>query len=342
MTTRRALLILLPLMVLFGSGFYILLGHLKVAREASSPTRIHPAYRLPGSLYLAQEGRLYRLQSGKFIAIGPAGNWMQPALTPDGRNLVAVRRDAQSSDMFLLDLSGRVVRQLTNDAARILDANHWAYYPRLDAEGTIFYSYDSPKAGFRVDLAVWGMPLTGGSPQRLSNPNPYTGGDVNPVPLSTGGLIYVKYSIGNAPHSQIWLQPQPGEEGAALTEASDDCSQPAVSPDGSHLAMVCAGRQNNRLVLADFNGSALSNVRVLLQGNLFAVPTWRPDGKGLVFYAPAGATGHFQIWWLPLNAVPVASSDTSSGATPSLTPGKLVQVTDGLDLDATSAPTWSS
>jgi Tol biopolymer transport system component len=345
MTTRRALLILLPVMLIFGSGVYVLLGHLKVVRQPSSPTHVHPAYQLPGSLYVAQEGTLYRLQSGKFVAISSAGNWMQPALTPDGKNLVAVRRDAQSSDLFLLNLSGKIIRQLTNDSAAILDANHWAYYPRLDAQGsTLFYSFDSPKAGYRVDLAIWSMALNGGSRQRLTRPNSYTGGDVNPVPLSNGGLLYVKYSVGAAPHSQIWLQSAGGGEGRGLTSVNDDCSEPALSPDDAHLLMVCSGGQNSKLMLADFDGSALSNVRILLQGSLFAVPTWRPDGKGFVFYAPANPNGHFQLWWLPLNPARPPATDTAASPSPSATlvAGKLVQVTEGLDLDATSAPAWTS
>src|SRR2546423_831683 len=77
-----------------------------------------------------------------------------------------------------------------------------------------------------------------------------------------------------------------------------------------------------------------------------------PDGKALAYSAPVGAAGHFQLWWLALAGPPTpaatASASPSAGGvassiavpTPPPSPPLPVQVTQGVDLSATSAPAW--
>src|SRR6202165_5800065 len=67
------------------------------------------------------------------------------------------------------------------------------------------------------------------------------------------------------------------------------------------------------LEVAPFNGTSLGPARVLLEGGLYASPTWSPDGQALVYFAPSGAAGHFELWWL---AVPVAPTPSPSAAAP--------------------------
>src|SRR5207302_9499837 len=125
-------------------------------------------------------------------------------------------------------------------------------------------------------------------------------------------------------------------------------------PDGTQVAMVCShGKQSTSLEIAPFNVTALGAPHVLVDGGLYASPTWTPDGKALAYYAPQGLTGHFQLWWLPLTfpatpspsiAAPPstsASSQASSIVAPTPTPAPTpVQVTEGVDLSATSPPAW--
>ncbi|HEY8679034.1 MAG TPA: hypothetical protein VIN39_10430 [Candidatus Dormibacteraeota bacterium] len=353
MIRRFTLLLLIPVMVTFGSGVYVYLGSLKsnvVQTPGKLPTVVKPRLVLPGTMILVQDGKIFKLQNGTFTQIA-SGNWMQPAMTPDHTRLVAVSRAGQSSDLFVLDVDGHVIKQLTHDGARIIDANHWAFYPHVTADGaSVTYSYDSPKFGFRVDFAIWTMPLNGSQAQarRRTTPNGYTGGDVSPIPVSATDLLYVRHSIDTTGvHSQIWVQPRPFYFGTPLTAAADDCSQPSLSPDGTQLAMVCTGgKQSTRLEVAPFNGVTLGAPRVVHAGGLDAVPTWSPDGKGLAYLSPSGAEGHFQLWWLPIGpAVPAASLTAASPAlavspSPTAAPVAPVQVTEGVDLSATSAPAW--
>jgi WD40-like Beta Propeller Repeat len=357
---RLAAVLFLPLMIAFGSGVYMYLGTLKskvVKEQAQAPSVTKPKFVLPGTMFVVQSGRLYKLQNGGFTEIGPAGDWSQPTLTPDHQRLVAVSRSGFYSDLVLLNVNGSVIKRLTRDDSRTLTYNHWAFYPHVSTDGlTLFYAIDNPKLTPKVepavDLSVWSMPL-GGTPsqaRRWSDPYWYTGGDVSPIPLPGGALIFVRHSIDNTTvvHSQIWYQSRPFyyDIGKGLTDLAADCAEPALSPDGTQLAMVCSnGRQTMSLEVATLTGSTLGPPRVLLSGGLFASPAWSPDGKALAYYAPVGAAGHFQLWYLPLPAAttPAPSASTSASAAPLVFPTPTpmpIQVTEGVDLNATSPPAW--
>ena len=161
MIRRLGIVVLVLLMASFGVGVYSYLGTLKaspkVAAKAPLPNRTKPKFYLPGTMFLAQGGSLFKLQDGRFSQIA-TGNWSQPTITPDHTHLVAVSRSTSSADLFLLDLDGHIVRQLTRNGNRSnVSYNHWSFYPRVSPDGhTLYYSWD-PKDinnGNRVDLAI--------------------------------------------------------------------------------------------------------------------------------------------------------------------------------------------
>jgi dipeptidyl aminopeptidase/acylaminoacyl peptidase len=345
-------------MVAFGFGVYFGLGSLKSKAkqvETKPVTKARTLVPPPGVVYLAQGGALYRLENGKFTQIKPGpGDWSQPTSAPQG-GLIAVSRELHFSDLYLLDGSGHPVRQLTKNQAGPVEANHWAFYPSLGPEGkTLFYSYDpkDPSNSFRVDLAIWSMPLQGSQAQgkRRTLPNQYTGGDVQPIALPSGAVLFTRYGIDAAGQSvsQIWLQPRAGTTGQALTDPADHCSSPALSHDGTRLAMVCTnGRQLASLQVAPFDGQKLGPREVLVEGQLDATPTWSPDGQSLLYAAPGGSDGHFQLWLVHLqttmrSASPLNAGGASTSPSPPAAPRQPRLVTTDLDLNATSAPLWVS
>jgi dipeptidyl aminopeptidase/acylaminoacyl peptidase len=329
-------------MGVFGLSVYFGLGALRsnASRPVAPPNSTHAARDPGGTIYVAQAGALYRLKGSNFTRLNPgvAGQWMQPVVSPDHTRLLAVDRAGQSSDLYLLDLDGKVLRKLTDDAGAGRGAvSHWAFYPRWSPDGAaIFYGYDAPKfnGDFRVDMAIWSMALNGAQrlAHRMSTFNDYTGGDSFPIPLASGGLLYAKYSIGaDGPYSEIWFQARSLSVGKALTTAKEDCGQPALSPDGSEVAMICTGgRQTSALVVAAFQPTGtLGTPTTLVEGVQAGSPAWSPDGRTVAYIAPDKAQGHFQLWTV---AVP-----TITGSPSATTPR---QVTVDLDLDATSPPAW--
>lgn len=323
-------------MALFGVGTYKALDSLRgssirVQRPASS------LVTLPGTLYLAQGGAIYRLQGGSFKEITPEEGWTQPAASPDGNHIVAVKRSLNSSDLFLLGASGQVEAQLTKDVSRQVEANHWAFYPRFSRDGSsVFFSYDAkdPYNSYRVDLAIYSRAAGPGAARATAwtQPNPYTGGDVGPLPLNQG-LIFTRFSIdiNSQVHSQVWLQTAPGNPGVGLTPPADDCAQPAVSPDGKLLAMVCRHGQLRAADLTiaplDLASGSIGAPVTLVSGRLVASPSFSSDGAALAYLSPAGAGGQFQLWTVPTTPASGAARST-------------IQVTQNLGFDSTSAPVW--
>lgn len=228
-------------------------------------------------------------------------------------------------------------------------------------------SWDGPKSVgamyFDVDLAVWAVPLGGSIRQgkAWTVSNNYTGGDMQPVPVS-GGIIYTKFTYdenGNRV-GQLWFTNRAGAPGHALTSTAAGCLQPALSPDGNSLAMVCTyQKQVSYLTIASWNGSTLGPLQTLVSTQLVAQPAWAPDGSGIAYLAPGGPAAPFQLWFLPKNAY--APPPPSPVPTPTPTPGgphngplpsptpspppaapvvKPIQVTTNLGFDATSPLAW--
>jgi hypothetical protein len=194
------------------------------------------------------------------------------------------------------------------------------------------------------------------------------------LPLASGALVYTKYLYSdNRLASQIWITKQPELQyggltapplgagyGTPLTRPDEDCAQPALSPDGHTMAMICNYKsQVSYLTLASFNGSTLGTRRSVITSQLVAQPTWAPDGSGIAYLAPAIVGQGFQLWWLPKLAYapptpsPVPSTVPTPGGpvstpVPSPTPTpppppvvvKPIQVTTSLAFDATSPMAW--
>jgi Tol biopolymer transport system component len=324
---------LVAAMVVFGFGVYLGAEHFRASRtEVHRPTEVS-APSLPGTMYVVQGGAIYRLQKGSFKQITDEAGWMQPSAAPNNQ-LVAVRRDGNYSDMYLLSDSGTTVSQLTHNASKTaVESNHWVFYPHFTPDGkAVFYSFD-PKdiyGSYKVDLTIFESPLSSRARALVwTTPNAYTGGDVSPVPLRGGALIYTKYSIDDSSqvHSQIWIQRRAGSAGLALTTTAMGCSQPAVSADETQIVMVCdrGSNQHSDLVIAplDIDALTVGAPTTLVAEQLVASPAFSPDGKTVAFLEPDNTGGRFQLWT-------VASSGTS--------PAK--SMTDNLDLDSESPPVW--
>jgi hypothetical protein len=375
------------LMVVSGVGSYMYLESRQsnLAAIPQEPTTASPtpgAFHLPGTLFLTQNGAIYSLSAGRFHQITAAAGWTQLANYP-GDNLLAVKRSLLSSDVYVLNRFGKVLRRITNNTAPARNpdpsARHWAFYPRLSYNNkTLFMSYDKPKIGFDVPMSIWAMPVGGTFAQaRIWTVSiDYTGGDMQPLPLPSGGLIYTKYLYYDRKIvSQVWITggperqygcnplciaPPPGQTGIGrpLTAHGEDCSQPSLSPDRHTIAMICSRQtQVSYLALASFNGTKLGPRRYIITNQLVAQPTWAPDGSGIAYLAPAQLGQGFQLWFLPQLAYkpptpspvptptpggpassPIPSPTPSPVPTP--TPIQPVEITSHLAFDATSPMAW--
>lgn len=322
-------------MAISGVAVYLGLGSLRhiPAAAAQKPQAIRTSMPIAGTMYLTQNGGLFRLQGDAFTELEPVGSgWTQPAVSPDHNSLAIVKRAANWSDIYLVDLAGRPTSQLTHSQGSDVITDHWTFYPSFSSDGTsVFYSFDSPKEGFRVDLSIWSQPIASGAARRWSIPTQYTGGDVQPLSATARALLFTEYSLQSDGHIRAQVEIQSGQFAFSrpLTQPSDDCSQPTLSPDGGRLAMICTGGQQvGRLEVATFDGTNLGPLQVVVDHQLCAAPAWQPDGKALAFLAPAGGAGRFQLWYQSLDSVARLGS-----AQPR-------QLTSSLDFDAVSRIAW--
>ena len=320
-------------MLAFGIGVYHAAGMLQGQHGTVHKPNEVTAVPLPGTLYVVQAGAIYKFQHGNFTQITKEDGWTQPAIAPNNE-LVAVRRQANYSDLYLLSTSGKTLAQLShNSSTASAEDNHWTFCPRFSPDGlTLFYDFD-PKDYFnsyRIDLAIFASRMEAGSrAQEWTQPNDFTGGDVNPIPLHGGGLMYTRFSIDDSyqVHSQIWFQSRAGAPGQALTPPELGCMQPAVSPDEKLIAMVCTKGSNQSadldVVTFDPATLAVGSPATLVGSQLLAWPTFSPDGKMIAYLAPSTPGGQFQLWTV----------DTSG-------PASARDITTDLGLDSTSAPAW--
>lgn len=376
MTSRVVLaFVVAALMVVSGSGTYIYLARHQskaVAAPPQKPTAATPrpeALVLPGTLYLTQSGALYSLTAGRFHQLTPEAGWTQPSASPDGTTLLMVKESSYYSDVYQLNRFGTAIRQLTNNQYRYgmsdPSYNHWSFYPRFGLDGqTVWMAYDGTKGDgdYVLMLNVWAMPINGTMRQARgwTNPNFGTGGDVQPVPVPQGGIVYTKYDYDAEGRlsAQLWFTNRVGSYGHPLTDLSEDCREPSVSPDGSQLAMICTYvKQVSYLTIASWNGSSLGPRKNIVTNQLVAQPTWAPDGSGIAYLAPAESAGPFQLWWLPKEGyvpypAPPPPTPVPGGprngtippptAIPTPPPAKPVAVTTNDGFDATSPLAWFS
>jgi hypothetical protein len=310
-----------------------------------------PQVQLPGTIYVSQEGSVYAISGSKVrkLALPAGGDWTQPRVLADG-SLLVIRRYDQYSDLYHVSSTGRVLSRLTSDDQSTTNAtlqlDHWILWPYVSPDGTdVYFATDAPKPApnksYEVDFSLWSAPVgapfsigdtgvAGGT--RWSVPDAYTGGDIEPVPLPSGGVLYSSYAnTGKGTVvSVLGLQTSPSSPMQALTTEQQDCGAPAVAPDGVTVAMVCTNSgQSADLEVGTLQGNTLGPLRVLEANCLCNSPSWAQSGDSLLYMNAADPDGNFGLWYIA----------NAAGAHP----GKTRRVTDSsVDLDATSAAAWTS
>lgn len=241
---------------------------------------------------------------------------------PFGSRVVYSSRIGRFKDLFVMDMDGSNVRQLTRERGLALS-------PSWNSGGNkiVYTSYRRRVPDlFLLDLAsgltsqitrgnaleVGGAFTPGGnsvltsvtegndssilevdfSGRKLRTLTPANGAiDVSPK-LSPDGR-YIAFCSDRAGGPQIYVM---DAQGGAATRVSfvtsRYCTSPSWSPDGDRLAFVCRADGGFQLFLANPDGSSALQ---LTSGGDNEDPTWSPDGRYLMFSSTFGGKGGFNL-----------------------------------------------
>jgi len=212
----------------------------------------------------------------------------QPRVSPDGRLLVY---ESARDDLWLMDLR-------TGSTGPLLTTGEAAYNPAWSPDGkSVVYSCLKEHRS-----ALWTAGADGSNPRRL------TGSDANsfqPVWHPDGRHIFF-ISDREGPEDLFVLDLQNGKtRRIGYTGAVN----PALSPDGIHIAWVQPGESSGAGLCLGKITKGMERIEMLWREpvtiNRWAggKPRFSPDGERIAFDQPSGPVGA-DIWVLPVNRRP--------------------------------------
>ena len=278
-------------------------------------TALDAAKNLKGTVYFAQDGRIWRLRGGSLTQVSPtSGRYAYPAVTADGTTTAAALVATGQSVIAFggPDFSGlKPSKPLASDPHRTgsLDLK-----PALSPRGNRVAIMSDRSKGYS-DEAIWEGALSGGLHQ-VSFPADSSGGSDAPQYLPDGSAIIFVAWRGN--HSGLDTAAVPSGKARVLVPAATDHDilDPAPGP-GDQLAFTQRQGEAENIFVGPSNAAG---ARPLTTFGDCRQPAWSPDGNNLLFISPHAGT--FDLWTVP----------AAGGA------GQ--QLTAGADLDANSKPAW--
>jgi Tol biopolymer transport system component len=223
------------------------------------------------------------------------------AWSPDGHRLAyaaGATQDSQS-DLFVLDIDGGELRQVTSTADRCESAPSWT----PDGEELVYVSRDCEEGA----EGIFAIGLDGGEERELvAGSWPDVGPD--------GRLLYTAPVPGRPWYVQrLWVSEPDGSQPRDVTPRGfDSASEATWSPDGGRIAFVVAAGDpsadkpedwNEEVYVMDADGSNPHRLTTT-PGNDHWPPSWSPDGRRLV-YSADGVHGSSEVATVDLETLEV-------------------------------------
>jgi Tol biopolymer transport system component/DNA-binding winged helix-turn-helix (wHTH) protein len=210
---------------------------------------------------------------------------MEPAFSPDGRNLASVCvLSANVNKIYVQPLGGgRAHEVLRVNNSRALQGIAWTRDNR-----SILYGTD-PNT---TDHSLWRVPASGGTPEKL----PFAHDAQMPAVAASGNkLAYAQVAF----RPEIWridLGTPTRATGPAGKLISSSLSQhhPSISPDGKHIAFDSRRSGNPEIWVCDRDGSNPTQI-TSFGGPLTEHPRWSPDSRRIVFDSHPSGYGELYI-----------------------------------------------
>jgi TolB protein len=269
-----------------------------------------------------------------------------PSISPDGAQVVYTRIDEGYSDLYKLDIANPTPEALTNHKPDVEvgqagvpgvskgynELALWADYPAWSPDGSQI-AFTSDVGTEYPNLRV--MNPDGSNAHKLPSSLDFSQQTVEHPTWSPDGtkIAVANYTGTNGNTGQIWVYDTSNQHWTALTDSKEGAYDPSWSPDGQWIAFVMRenGATNIYAVPTDatkWNGDYPTPVKLTTDGDSRA-PAWSPDGTKLAFLTLKGTS--FDLY---AGAFSVDSTNNPSIVQPQ-------QLTDGANIDAPSAISWS-
>lgn len=186
-----------------------------------------------------------------------------------------VSAQSGSKEVYLMDIDGGAVRQLTND--RVISLG-----PKFSKDGELI-AYTSYLKGY---ADVWVIDLAGGNKRRVSfYPGINSGAAFSP----DGALIALTLSKDG--NTELYTISSNGGSPNRLTTTRGTEATPSWSPDGSQIAYVSDDRGSAQIFIKPLSGGAGTLLKT--NSTYTTEPAWSPDGKSIAY--SIRAAGQSQI-----------------------------------------------
>ncbi len=196
------------------------------------------------ALYLANpaQGRELRIASSRGRIIGGA-------LSPGGQRIVAAVENNGATNLFLLDRTGREIRELTHTGGINVS-------PAFSPDGAMI-AFTSDRSGAPQ---IYVESLDGGEARRITYRGSY---NTTPAFSPKGGRL--AYQSRNGGGFDLWMVPLSGGEPVRLTDGVGSNEAPSWSPDGRYLAFSSTRAGRRRIYILQVQSGKI--ISALTEGN---------------------------------------------------------------------------
>jgi TolB protein len=203
---------------------------------------------------------LFELFSGKEIRFTPGagGRYLSGRVSPDGQSIVATLESSGNTNLYLLDRSGKLIRQLTQDTGIEVSP---AWSP--DGKQIVYVSDRSGSPQLYI------LDLASGKSRRLTYSGSY---NTSPEWSPRGDRIVYTGRVGG--RFAIFTIAVDGGDPRRLTAESFDSEDPTWSPDGRFIAFSSNRAGRYHLYVMQAGGD--NQRRLTGSGGDDTKPNWSP------------------------------------------------------------------